>query len=140
MSAHEDLSRKNERKGSSDRSFGVVFAVFFALIAFWPLLKGHPLRLWAAPVSAIFLFLALIRPSILHPLNLIWMTIGMLLNQVTNPIVTGAMFYGVITPVGVILRLRGKDPLRMRTDPTSDTYWLHRKPPGPAPETMVHQF
>ncbi len=140
MSAHEDFSRKEEIKGATDRSFGVVFTVFFVLVAVWPLIHARPVRWWALPVSGAFLLAAVIRPAWLHPLNRIWTWWAMLLNRILSPIVMALLFYLVFTPIAVLFRIQGKDPLRLRFDRGAKTYWLERDPPGPAPESMERQF
>jgi len=138
--AHEDLTREQEVEGSSDRSFGVVFAVVFLLIAAWPLLyKGGP-RWWALAVSASFAVVAMAKPSLLAGLNRQWMKFGLLLGKIVSPIALGLLFYGVITPIGFFLRLAGKDPLRLKYDRGADSYWIRREPPGPPPGSMTNQF
>lgn len=127
-------------KASSDRSFGFVFTIFFALLGAWPLLHQHPARFWAFYASAAFLLVSLIAPAILHPLNLLWARLGQALAKVTNPIVTGLMFYLLFTPAAVLFRLFGKDLLRLRFDHAASSYWIVRDPPGPPPETMKNQF
>lgn len=137
---HEDFSRKDSSTGPSDRSFGLVFAGVFAIVALWPLLHGGRVRLWAAALSGAFLLTALMAPAVLHPLNRLWMRAGLLISKVTNPIITGLMFYLLFTPTAVLFRWLGKDLLRLKVDPEAETYWIPRQPPGPAPETMRHQF
>ena len=137
---HENFSREDSTKGSSDRSFGWVFTGFFALLAFVPLLRSKPWRPWAVAVSGAFLLLTLIRPRLLHPLNRLWTRLAVLISKVTNPIMTGLMFYVLFTPVAIVLRLMGKDVLRLKADPAANTFWIPRDPPGPAPETMRNQF
>ncbi|HKX94697.1 MAG TPA: SxtJ family membrane protein [Methylibium sp.] len=138
--AHEELHREEHIEGSSDRSFGVVFAVVFALIAAWPLLGGGGLRGWAAGVSAAFLAVALARPSLLSGLNRQWLKLGLLLGKIVSPIALGVLFYLVFTPMGVLMRLAGKDPLRLKMDRAAGSYWMDRKPPGPPPGSMTNQF
>ena len=137
---HENLARNEEIKTSSDRAFGVVFTVVFAIIAAWPLLGGELPRWWALAISGLFLAASLVRPSVLAPLNRLWTRFGLLLHRIVNPLVMGLMFFVVVTPMGVIMRLAGKDPMRLRRDPAAATYWIEREPPGPAPETMKQQF
>ncbi len=127
-------------KPSSNRTFGLVFAAFFALVALLPLLRGHAVRRWALPVSALFLLTALAAPKLLAPLNRAWTALGALLHAVVNPIVLGILFYLVFTPFGWVLRRMGKDFLRLRPTPGATTYWIARQPPGPPPETMSRQF
>ena len=136
---HENFSREAPR-GSSDRAFGWVFTGFFALVAILPMLRGRPLRLWALAISGAFLLLTLIRPRLLHPLNREWTRLAVLISKVTNPIMTGLMFYVLFTPVAWALRLMGKDLLRLKGEPGAKTFWIPRDPPGPAPEGMRNQF
>ena len=91
-------------------------------------------------ISAAFLIVTLLRPALLHPMNHAWMKLALLLNRIVTPIITGILFFLVVTPMGVIMRWPGKDPLRMRSDPAAKSYWLPREPPGPAPESMARQF
>jgi hypothetical protein len=127
-------------KPSSNRAFGLVFAAFFALVAVLPIVRGHAIRLWALPFSALFLLAALAAPKILTPLNRAWTALGSLLHAVVNPIVLGVLFYLVFTPFGWVLRRMGKDFLRLRPAPGEATYWIARNPPGPPPESMSKQF
>jgi saxitoxin biosynthesis operon SxtJ-like protein len=140
MNIHEDLTRHEETTSSSDRSFGLVFAGFFALVGLAPLIRGHSIRVWALGLCAVFLSVALIRPRVLGPLNRVWTALGLMLHAIVNPIVLGFLFFATITPMGIVTRWFGKDSLRLRRDPTEPTYWIVRRPPGPAPETMPNQF
>ena len=137
---HEDLRREHDVKHSSERSFGIVFAVVFAVIGLWPLLNQAAIRLWALGLAALFLGLALLWQAPLRPLNRLWLRFGLLLHAIVNPLVMGLLFYGTVMPVGLLMRLFGKDPLRLKRDPHASTYWIQRSPPGPAPETMSNQF
>jgi len=140
MAAYEDFHRDEIVNPSSNRTFGVVLAAFFALIGILPLLRGHPVRLWALPLSGIFLLAGLAAPAVLAPLNRIWTALGSLLHTITNPIILGVFFYLVFTPFGSLLRLFGKDFLRLKLDPDADSYWILRQPPGPPPESISNQF
>jgi len=139
-SINENFSEHQEVRVSSDRTFGLVFTAFFLLIGLWPLRKAGDVRWWAVAIGVVFLAAALRRPTVLHPLNRAWAQLSLLLARVVNPVVMGLLFFVVITPMALALRLLGKDPLRLRYDPVASSYWLHRKPPGPAPETMSNQF
>jgi hypothetical protein len=139
-SSHESFDRELVSEGSSDRSFGLVFTAFFALVGVWPLVHKRPLRPWALFVSAAFLLVALAFPRVLHPLNLLWTRFGRLLSKVTNPIITGLMFYVIFTPAGLLLRLFGKDLLRLKYDRSAPSYWIRRDPAGLIPESMRNQF
>ena len=127
-------------ESSSDRSFGLVFATFFLIVAVFPLWHGHDIRLWSLGLAVIFLFLALAYPKILMPLNRLWTRFGMLLHRIVSPIALGVIFYGVATPTGLLMRLSGKDPLRLRIDKASSSYWIERCPPGPAPNNFKLPF
>ncbi len=137
---HEDLNRQHEIKGSSERSFGIVFAVVFAIIGLWPLTGGGTLRLWALAAGAVFLALALAWTAPLRPLNRLWTRLGLLLHVVVNPMVMGLLFFGTVMPIGLFLRLTGKDLLNLKRDPAAASYWIVRQPPGPEPDTMIRQF
>ena len=138
--AFENFERAETVQRSSNRTFGLVFTVFFALIGFGPILRGHAIRWWAADLGGLFLVTALVSPCVLAPLNRGWTALGMLLHRITNPVVLGAFFYLGFAPFGWVLRRLGKDFLRLQRDPQAATYWLPRQPPGPAPDSMTNQF
>jgi hypothetical protein len=141
MSAHEDLSRQDEnQKQSSDRFFGLTFFVVFLIIALWPLLKHGPIRLPVLGIALGFLGISLLAPALLGPLNRLWLKFGALLHSITSPIILGIMFYLVILPIGLIMRLLGKDLLRLGFDRTSSSYWIRREPPGPDKTSLNRQF
>ena len=87
-----------------------------------------------------FCSIALALPSVLTQLNRLWLRFGLLLHRVVSPLVLGIMFFLVVTPTGIVMRLLGKDPLRLRYEETASTYWIDRTPPGPAPESLDRQF
>ncbi|MDH4234372.1 MAG: SxtJ family membrane protein [Gallionella sp.] len=138
--AHEYLNRDQHIEGSSDRAFGWVFAGVFLVIAAWPLFHGEALRWWSVGVAAAFALVALVKPALLAVLNKLWMKLGILLGKVVSPIALGILFYGVFTPIGALIRLTGKDPLRLKFDPDTKSYWIPRDPPGPPPGSMNNQF
>jgi hypothetical protein len=128
---------------SSDRSFGIVFAVVFAIIGLWPVLFGDTARGargWSLAIAAAFLVVALVRPGLLAPLNRLWTKFGLLLHRIVSPLVMGLLFFAVITPMAVAIRLTGKDLLQLKHDPEAESYWIPRVPPGPAPETIKNQY
>lgn len=137
---HEDFSRQGEVKSGSDRAFGLVFAGVFALVGLWPLLGGGGARAWALAAAAVFLVVALARPRLLAPLNRLWFRFGLLLHTIVNPVIMGLVYFTTVVPIGLIMRLGGKDPLGLKPDRTSKSYWVHRDPPGPEPDTMRNQF
>jgi predicted membrane metal-binding protein len=137
---HEDLSRVLEVTGSGDRSFGFVFAAVFLIVALWPLAGGGELRTWSLGVAVLFLTVAAIRPGILSPLNQVWFRFGSLLGTIVSPVALGVVFFLVMTPIGLVMRLLGRPLLPLRRADTTDSYWIPRAPPGPAPESMQRQF
>lgn len=138
--SHEDLTREDEIEGSSDRSFGIVFAVVFLIIALFPLLHAGAVRWWSVGVSAAFAVVAFTVPSILALPNRLWMKFGLLLAKIVSPIALGILFFLVFTPIGLLMRLAGKDPMRLKADPNAKSYWIDREPPGPPPQSMTNQF
>ncbi len=139
-SGHHEFRAHEEVKTASNRSFGLVFGGAFAVLAFWSWYKGGHLWPVHIAVSAVFTLLALIYPAILEWPNKIWTKLGLLLSRIVNPIVMGLIFYLVFTPVAVIRRMRGHDPLRLKFARSATSYWIARDPPGPAPDSMKEQF
>lgn len=139
-SFHEDLNREPAVKAGSERSFGLVFAAVFTVIGLWPLFRGGEVRGEALAAAAFFLGAGLWAPGWLGPLNRIWFRFGLALGRVVNPLVMGMLFFLVITPMAVLARLFGKDPLRLRRDGGAKSYWIERDPPGPEPESLQRQF
>ena len=139
-SHHEDLNRKQESRSSSDRGFGIVISVFFVLVALSPLRAHHPVRWWALGLGGLFLIVALRKPVWLRTLNKYWTKVGLLMGRIVSPVITAVLFYAIVTPIALLFRMLGKDPLRLSRDREARTYWIERQPPGPAPETMTNQF
>jgi hypothetical protein len=137
---HEDFSREVEVKASSDRVFGLTVAAALGLLALWPLVRHRPMRAWAFALGVMLLVSALLRPQLLSPANRIWLRLGLLIQRLVTPAVMALLFYGAVTPVALVQRLLGKDLLRLQIDRTASTYWIQRRPPGPAPDTMRRQF
>lgn len=136
----ESLQDKDDVEIGSEKSFGLVFAVVFAIIACWPLIHGMPPRWWAIAVSVVFLAAAFFAKPLLKPLNVVWFKFGLLLYKIVNPIVMGLLYYLTIVPMGLIMKAIGKDPLNRRFNPDAKTYWIERAPHGPEPESMKNQF
>ena len=112
-------------KKSSEKSFGVLFSIVFLIIAIWPLLDLNPLRYWALVVSLIFLAITLLKQELLKPLNIAWIKFGEILGKVVAPTVMALIFFFVLTPISFIVRLSGKDLLKLKF--TKDqSYWIKR--------------
>ncbi|CAN7181489.1 SxtJ family membrane protein [Bosea sp. LjRoot237] len=139
---HEFQARAGHdaHEGSSDRSFGFVFAAVFALIGLYSAWYSGKAWPWLGLVAAGFLAVALIRPAVLAPLNKLWMKFGLLLAMIINPVVLGILFFLVFTPMAFVARLVGKDFLRLKKQPEAKSYWIVRDPPGPEPVSMKDQF
>ena len=140
MSVNEPIVERRKTVVGSNRSFGVVFAVVFAMIGLWPVPFGGLPRWWAVIPALMFLALALIAPRLLSPLNRAWFYVGLALHRVVNPVVMAIIYYGTVVPMGLILKARGKDLLRLKRDPQAESYWIPRDPPGPARGSMTKQF
>jgi hypothetical protein len=139
-STHEVFFRDEEVVVGSDRTFGLIMAAALAALALLNVWHAGLLWPWTGGMAALFLAAGLLRPAVLHPLNLIWLRFGLLLHRVVNPIVMALLFYGTILPTGLVMRMLGKDLLRLKRQPDADSYWIVRQPPGPSPETMKDQF
>jgi len=127
-------------KPSSDRMFGIVFAVVFAIVALWPLAEAGIVRILVVILAILMLVIAVVRPALLAPLNRAWTAFGMVLHRITNPLIMGFVFVGAVIPTALIMRALGKDPLRRRFDRNAKSYWIDREPPGPEPTSMKQQF
>ena len=126
----------DEIKISSNRSFGIVFFIVFLLIALYPLLKGNDLRIWSLFISFVFLVLGLINSKILTPLNRLWFKFGLLLGRFISPLIMGIIFFVVVTPIGIMMRLLKKDLLNLKYN-KKGTYWIDKSGPK---SKMKNQF
>ena len=113
-------------KIGSNRSFGVVFFVVFLLIGLWPILKGNEIRIWSIIISLIFFILGILNSKILTPLNKLWFRFGIFLGNFISPIIMGIVFFLVVTPTGLIMKLFRKDLINLRKN-NSSTYWIEKK-------------
>ena len=113
-------------KIGSNRSFGIVFFVVFLLIGLWPILKGNELRIWSIVISLIFLTLGILNSKILTPFNKVWFRFGIFLGNFISPIIMGIVFFLVVTPTGLIMKLFRKDLINLRKN-NSSTYWIEKK-------------
>ena len=121
---------------SSNRSFGIVFFVVFLIVALYPLINDGNLRIWSLIISLIFLALGLINSIILTPLNKIWFKFGLFLGKIVSPLIMGTIFFFVVTPIGVLMRILNKDILNLKYNNKS-TYWIEKSGPK---SKMKNQF
>ena len=126
----------NDIKISSNRSFGIVFFVFFLLVSFYPLINEENIRYWSLYISLIFLILGLINSKILSPLNKIWFKFGIFLGKIISPIVMGIIFFLVVTPIGLLMRILKKDLLNLKFN-KDRSYWIEKTEPK---SKMKNQF
>src|SRR5271169_2979149 len=135
QSTHEVFSREEKIVAGSDRSFGLVMAAALLVVALLNAWHSGRMWPWTGGLAALFLAAGLFRPSVLHPLNLLWLRFGLLLQRAVSPIVMALLFYGTVLPTGLAMRMMGKDLLRLKRQPDAHSYWIVREPPGPSPET-----
>ena len=126
----------DEIKIGSNRSFGIVFFVVFLLIALYPLLKDSDLRIWSLLISLIFLALGLLNSNLLTPLNKLWFKFGLFLGKIISPLVMGFIFFAVVTPIGILMRILGKDLLNLKYN-KKKSYWIEKTGPK---SKMKNQF
>ena len=116
-------------KISSNRSFGIVFFVVFLLIALYPIINQSDVRLWSLIISFLFLVLGILNSKLLSPLNKLWFKFGLFLGKIISPIVMGIIFFLVVTPIGLFMRLLKKDLLKIKFN-SDETYWIKKNDPN----------
>ncbi len=126
----------DEIKISSNRSFGIVFFVVFLIIALYPLTYSGEIRLWSFIISLIFLILGFLNSKVLSPLNKIWFKFGIILGKTISPLIMGIIFFLVVTPIGIIMRILGKDVLNLKYN-KNQSYWIEKDGPK---SKMKNQF
>ncbi len=141
-SFHEDFSRAEDVQGSTDRGFGLtVGGILLLIAAVRTYLHGFG---WLQPTLGVIglalIALGLVAPRSLSGLNRAWTRLGLILFRVVNPVVLGLVYFVVLVPLGLVMRVSRRDPLNLKFDPRAESYWVVREPPGPAPETMINQF
>ena len=124
-------------KSGSERSFGIVFAIVFLLIGIYPLTDGSEIRLWSLIIAFIFFVLAYVAPQYLSVPNKLWTKLGFLLGAVVTPIVMALVYFSTVVPIGVFMKLLGKDSLNKKIDSSAKTYWIERDQPV---GSMKNQF
>tara|TARA_Y100000996_G_C22224715_1_gene521039 strand:- start:19 stop:405 length:387 start_codon:yes stop_codon:yes gene_type:complete len=118
---------EQDLKPGSNKSFGIVFFIVFLIIGLYPLLNNHSIRFWSVLISLVFLVLGLLNSKILSPLNFLWFKFGILLGRFISPLIMGLVFFLVVTPIGILMRLLRKDLLNLKFN-NKDTYWIKNKP------------
>ena len=126
----------DEIKLGSNRSFGIVFFIVFILIAFYPLINQGEVRIWSIVISLFFFILGIANSKILTPLNRIWFKFGLFLGKIISPIIMGIIFFLVVTPIGLIMRIFGKDVINLKFD-SNKSYWIEKTEPK---SNMKNQF
>tara|TARA_X000001036_G_scaffold416018_1_gene432649 strand:- start:15 stop:407 length:393 start_codon:yes stop_codon:yes gene_type:complete len=127
----------NEINKSSNRSFEILFFIVFLLIGFYPYLNQQDLRIWALIISLVFLILGVIDSKILTPLNNIWFKFGIFLGKIISPLIMGLIFFLVVTPTGIVMRIFGKDLLNLKFNKNMKSYWIDKTGPK---SKMKNQF
>ena len=123
-------------KISSNRSFGIVFFVVFLVIALYPITNNGEVKIWSVIISLIFLLLGLLNSKFLTPLNKIWFKFGIFLGKIISPLIMGLIFFVVVTPIGLIMRLLKKDILALKYS-EQKSYWIEKTGPK---SKMKNQF
>ena len=116
---------KKRIKLPTNKNFGIVFFIVFLLIALWPLLNENEIRIWSLIISFIFIALGLINSNLLTPLNKIWIKFGIFLWKFVTPIVMGIIFFLVVTPTSIIMKILRKDLLNLKKN-NNDSYWIKK--------------
>ena len=114
-----------ELKIGSNRSFGIVFFIVFLIIALWPLTNNENIRIWSLVISIIFLILGIFNSNLLTSMNKLWMKFGLLLGKIVSPVVMAVIYFGVVTPTGLIMRILGKDILKLNKK-NYNSYWQEK--------------
>jgi hypothetical protein len=139
---HEEFQRADDEPAgaSSEHSFGLLLATVCGVLSVLAWHAGRQSALWWLAAAIILTIVALAAPHLLALPKRLWLKLGYALHVVVSPIILAIMFFVVITPMGMLMRLRGHDPMRRRSDRAVDSYWIVRNPPGPAPPSMRQQF
>ena len=131
------MTSNSKIKISSNRSFGLVFFIVFLIVALWPLKYEENIRLWSLALSIVFFILGILNSKLLTPFNRLWFKLGIFLGTIVSPIVMGLVYFLVVTPVGIFMRLLGNDLLKMSKEKNTSTYWIKR---NKQQSTMKKQF
>ena len=130
------MIKKSKIRMSSNRNFGLTFFIVFLCLGLWPLTNGESIIIWSIIISLIFLFLGLTNSKLLTPPNILWFKFGIFLGKIISPLIMGIIFFLVVTPIGFIMRLTGKDLLNLKYQ-DSKSYWIEKTGPK---SKMKNQF
>ena len=120
----------------SNKNFGLTFFIVFLIISFWPLMHNDQIRIWSLVIALIFLILGMSNSKILTSLNTIWFKFGLILGKIVSPIVMGIIFFLIVTPISIIMRILGKDLLNLKYN-NQKSYWIEKRGPK---SKMKNQF
>tara|TARA_Y100000591_G_C21545106_1_gene550852 strand:- start:14 stop:397 length:384 start_codon:yes stop_codon:yes gene_type:complete len=120
----------------SNKNFGLTFFIVFLIISFWPLMHNDQIRIWSLVIALIFLILGMSNSKILTSLNTIWFKFGLILGKIVSPIVMGIIFFLIVTPISIIMRILGKDLLNLKYN-NRKSYWIEKRGPK---SKMKNQF
>ena len=137
---HEDVRRDHGTNTSSDRAFGLVFSLVFAVVAFFPLTAGNDPRLWSIGLALAFMLISFIRPRILSPLNRMWRRFALFQARLMQPLWMAIIFFVAVTPTAILLRVFKPDSLNLKWDASAQTYWKKRSDGPFDPKTMRNQY
>jgi len=126
--------------GSTDKTFGLFFALFFLLISIWPFFHGNDLRIWLALFAVSLAIIAFIAPRLLSPFNMIWTQFGLFLHRVMSPLILGLIYLITVVPVSWALKISGKDPLRLKIEPENASYWILVQESEKTKSSMLNQY
>ena len=140
MSTHETIVREETIERGSDRGFGLTVGGVLVLIGAYQYLTGSELYPWLLGVGMLLVVVGLVVPKALRLLNIAWTKLGVLLGRIVTPVVMFLVYVVSIVPIGLLLRLGGKDLLALKARDSSASYWVERTPPGPPPESLKDQF
>ncbi len=137
---HESFERREEIDQVSNRKFGFVFAIAFAAISAYQCWRSNPGWVYWGGLSAVFGVAAWLFAGVLAPLNRLWMRLALLLSKAVTPLIMAIIFLGTVVPTGFLMRVFGKDPLRLKWEKGQASYWIERVPPGPPADSLKNQF
>jgi hypothetical protein len=140
VGSHEVIHSADEIAPGSDRGFGLIVGGILLAIGGYQLFKGASWSLYVGIPGLLLVLIALAVPRLLHPLNIAWTRLGIFLGTIVTPVVMFIVYAIAVVPVGLLLKVSGKDLLRLRRKDDSPSFWVEREPPGPPPESLKDQF